>query len=849
MARIPSSTVALALLLAPALVRAQQPLMVTALRVEYQAAPLGLDVARPRLGWQLRSSARDVIQGAYQLQVAEDSAGLAGGRHLLWDSGKIVSDQSIQVEYAGPPLRSGQRYFWRVRVWDGRGRTAPWSAPSWWEMGVLGRADWRAAWIAPAWPESDSVSNPAPMLRRTFQVRAPVRSARVYVTSHGLYELLLNGKPVGDQLLRPGWTSYHHRLQYQTYDVTDALRPGANALGATLGDGWYRGHIGFSGQRNAYGKKLGLLLQLRIVYADGTEELVTSDGSWKAATGPILRSDIYDGESYDARRERPGWALAGFDDHDWTPVSVQGPPADTLVAEYGPPVRRIQELRPVAILRTPAGATVFDMGQNMVGWVRLRVRGPAGTVVTLRHAEVLDRAGNLYTANLRAAAQTDRYTLRGEGEEVFEPHFTFHGFRYVQVDGYPGVPTLDALTGIVAHSDMAVTGDFETSSPALNQLQHNIRWGQKGNFVDVPTDCPQRDERLGWTGDAQVFSSTAAFNMNVAGFLTKWLRDVAADQQPSGSVPFVIPNVLGAQAGGAAGWADAATVVPWNLYLAYADRRILAEQYPSMKAWVEYERRAAGGSHIWRGWTFGDWLAFASTDPSYPGATTDKDYLATAYFARSTWILAHAARVLGNDADALRYGALEDSIRAAFQREFVTPAGRVGENTQTAYALALAFDLLPDSLVTQAAARLAADVRARQNHLTTGFLGTPELTRALSEHGFLDVAYDLVNQHGYPSWLYPIDHGATTIWERWDGIRPDSTFQDPGMNSFNHYAYGAIGDWLYRVVAGIRIDPEHPATSTCSWRPSRAAASRAPAPAWRRSTAASPRAGRWRTAR
>jgi alpha-L-rhamnosidase len=678
-------------------------------------------------------------------------------------------------------------------------------------MGLLRREDWHALWIRPSWPEVDTASNPAPMLRRAFQLRGPVRSARVYVTSHGLYELQLNGRRVGDQLFRPGWTSYHHRLQYQTYDVTDLLRPGENALGATLGDGWYRGHIGFSGQRNVYGKQLGLLLQLRVVYADGGEQQVTSDSAWKAATGPILSSDIYNGEVYDARRERAGWANAGYDDRDWTRVAVDGAPADTLVAPAGPPVRRMLEVRPIAILHTPDGHVVFDMGQNMVGWVRLRVRGPAGTVVTLRHAEVLDRRGNLYTDNLRAAAAADRYTLRGGDEEVFEPHFTFHGFRYVQLDGFPGQPTPSMLTGIVAYSDMPATGEFETSDSLLNRLQHNIVWGQRGNFLDVPTDCPQRDERLGWTGDAQVFSRTAAFNMGVAGFLTKWLRDLAADQQPDGSVPFVIPNVLGPRAGGAAGWADAATVVPWNLYLVYGDRRLLAEQYPSMKAWVEYERRAAGAAHLWRGGAiFGDWLAFASTDPSYPGATTSKDLLATAYFARSTWILQHAARILGKDAEAVEYAALETAIRDAFRREFVTPAGRVGENTQTAYVVALQFGLVPDSLVPDAMRRLVTAVRERGNHLTTGFLGTPALERALSDHGQLDLAYTLLEQRTYPSWLYPVEHGATTIWERWDGIRPDSTFQDPGMNSFNHYAYGAIGDWMYGVVAGLEADPERP---------------------------------------
>jgi alpha-L-rhamnosidase len=453
------------------------------------------------------------------------------------------------------------------------------------------------------------------------------------------------------------------------------------------------------------------------------------------------------------------------------------------------------------------------MGQNMVGFVRLRVKGPAGTSVTLRHAEVLDKAGNLYTTNLRAAKQQVTYVLKGGAEEAYEPHFTFQGFRYVAVEGWPGDLALDGLTGVVVHSDMAVTGQFTASSPMLAQLQHNIRWGQKGNFVDVPTDCPQRDERLGWTGDAQVFSRTAAFNMDVAGFFTKWLGDVAADQQEDGAVPFVIPDVLSANGRGAsasAAWADAATIIPWTMYLSYGDTRLLERQYPSMKAWVEYMRRQAGEKALWTtGFHFGDWLAFATTASDYPGATTGKDLIATAFFAHSTDLLQRTAAVLGKKEEAAEYAALLPRIKEAFRREFVTASGRVGENTQTAYALALQFDLLPEELRGEAARRLAEDVKAR-GHLTTGFVGTPYLCHVLSRHGHIDLAYRLLNRKEYPSWLYPVTQGATTIWERWDGLKPDGSFQDAGMNSFNHYAYGAIGEWMYRVVAGLEIDPAEP---------------------------------------
>jgi alpha-L-rhamnosidase len=788
------------------------PVSLTYLRCEYKVDPLGIDVRQPRLSWQISAEGRGVVQTAYQVRVAETEAGLAGSP--IWDTGRVDSDQSIHVAYEGPALASGQRYYWQVRVWDGDGAVSDWSAPAFWEMGLLHASDWHASWITPAWDEDVSASQAVPLLRTTFEVEGEIEAARAYVTSLGLYEVELNGRRVGDQVFAPGWTSYDTRLQYQTYDVTGVLQPGDNAVGAMLADGWYRGHMTWDMRRNLYGEHLALLLQLRITYTDGREQIVTSDASWKAATGPIRMADIYNGEHYDARQERPGWSRAGYDDGDWAAVRLIDHPKDILIAPAGPPVRKVEEIKPIDILHTPAGDTVFDMGQNLVGWVRLRVRGTAGTTVTLRHAEVLDKEGNFYTDNLRNAAQTVQYTLKGGGEEIYEPRFTFQGFRYVAVSGFPGEPTTENLTGIVVHSDMTPTGSFETSDPWINQLQHNIVWGQKGNFLDVPTDCPQRDERLGWTGDAQVFARTAAFNMDVAGFFTKWLGDLAADQKANGAIPFVIPDVLtrGSAMGiGATGWADAGVVIPWTLYLVYGDTRILERQYESIKAWVGYMQGRAGEDLIWDGdFHFGDWLAYATDQSDYPGATTDKDLIATAYFAYSTSLLQRIASILGKEDDVARYGALVDDIKEAFRQEFITPNGRMASNTQTAYALALSFGLMPEGQEVEAARRLAQDVRAFGNHLTTGFLGTPLLTRSLSDEGYVDVAYDLLNQDTYPSWLYPVKMGATTIWERWDGIKPDTSFQDPGMNSFNHYAYGAIGEWLYRVVAGLEADPDEP---------------------------------------
>ncbi len=784
------------------------PVRVGTLTVEHQVNPLGIDATQPRFSWRLTATDRDVVQAGYQIQVATGMAAFRREQDLTWDTGAVSSDQSLLVSYAGPSLRSATRYWWRVRVRDGGGRWSAWSEPAWWEMGLLEPDDWSATWIWPGIIGDTMPGLPAPMLRRPFTVDGRVATARLYITSHGLNEPWLNGRRVGDRLFTPGWTSYGRRLQYETYDVTDMLRPGANVLGAVLGDGWYRSRLGWVHHDNIYGSRLGLLAQLVIRYADGRTAVVSSDASWRTTTGPILASTIYDGERYDARLEQDGWSEPGFDASAWMGVILGGDTAAARIAPAGPPVRAVEELTPVRIFRTPSGLTVADMGQNMVGWVRLRVAGPRGTTVTLRHAEVLDSAGEFYTANLRDAKATVRYTLKGGGAEVFEPHFTFMGFRYVAIEGYPGTVTAASVTGIVIHSDMQPTGRFTSSDTMLNQLQHNITWGQKGNFLDVPTDTPARDERLGWTGDAQAFVGTAAFNFQVDGFFTKWLADLAADQRADGSVPWVVPDVVGRYS--AAGWGDVATIAPWRIYLAYGDQGILAQQYSSMKRWVDFIRGRAGDDLIWsEDPVFGDWLAFNTTAADYPGATTDKDFLGTAFFAHSADLVSRAAAVLGHDADAREYRELFERIREAFDREYLTATGRLASNTQTAYALALAFDLVPDSLRQEVGQRLADDVN-QFGHLTTGFLGTPHLLFALSATGHLAEAYKLLLRRDYPSWLYPITRGATTVWERWDGIRPDGSFQDVSMNSFNHYAYGAVGEWMYRELAGLDLDPAEP---------------------------------------
>jgi len=769
---------------------------------EYHTNPLGIDVQKPRLSWQIESTAQNVLQTAYEVKVTDQSG------KLLWNSGKVNSAQSIDIVYDGPALKSTQRVLWQVRIWDNKSKATDWSAPASWEMGILEPESWKASWITLGSEPDVQGSKPSQYFRKEFATAKKVKSARVYVTSHGLYQLFLNGKKVSADLFTPGWTSYKNRIQYQTYDVTSMLQP-KNSIGAMVGDGWFRGNIGWSSKNGYYGSKLAFLAQLQINYTDGTSELVNTDQSWKASTGAILESDIYNGETYDARKEMPGWTSAGFNDSQWEKATVVDQSKKILVAPQGVAVKAVEEIRPVKAITTPKGEMVFDMGQNMVGWVRLKVQGKKGDQVTIKFAEVLDKAGNFYTDNLRRAKSTDNFILNGSGEEVFEPRFTFHGFRFVKIEGLSAQPSLDQITGVVIHSDMTPTGSFTCSDPLINQLQHNIQWGQKGNFLDVPTDCPQRDERLGWTGDAQVFSMTAAFNFNVAPFYTKWLRDVAIDQLPSGRVPHVIPDVLNG-GGGSTAWADVSIIVPWTTYLAYGDKRILEVQYPSMKGWVEYMKSRAGESNLWLGDThYGDWLAFASTRSDYPGATTEKDLIATAYYSYSSGLLAKIAAVIGNNDDAKKYAQLSGDIKKAFQKEFVTPAGRLVSHTQTAYSLALAFDLLPEDLIPKAAKYLADDVK-KMGHLTTGFVGTPLLCKTLSAHGYDDLAFMLLNRKEYPSWLYPVTQGATTIWERWDGQKPDGSFQDVGMNSFNHYAYGAIGEWLYRYVAGMDIDPENP---------------------------------------
>jgi alpha-L-rhamnosidase len=777
------------------------------LLTENKPNPISIDAVNPRFSWQLNAGdKRGVMQTAYEIKVTREP------NHNVWQTGKVMSDQSMYITYKGEPLVSGQKYTWQVRIWDNAGKGSAWSEPATWQMGLLTPADWKAKWIVPGFAE-DSVNRPSPLLRKGFSLTKKVRSAKAYITAHGLYEAQINGHRIGEDYLTPGWTSFNKRLQYQVYDVTNLLQPGANAIGATLGSGWYRGYFGYDPKPNLYGKDIALLLQLDVIYTDGSTETIATDESWKSSTGPVRFAEIYYGATIDDRMQKKNWSTPNFDDKEWTGVTVKEFPKNILIATYNEPVKKHETFKPVKVFKTPKGEEVIDFGQNLVGWVQMKVKGKAGDTIKISHAEVMDKAGNFYTENLRTARSQNIYILKGGEEEIFEPQFTWQGFRFIKVEGYPGDLKPENFTAITLYSDMKPAGTFTCSNPMLNQLQHNIQWGQKGNFLDVPTDCPQRDERLGWTGDAQVFSRTASYNMNVHNFFTKWLKDVAADQYASGSIPHVIPNVLrgSGELGGSTGWADVSTIVPWNMYIAYGDKQILENQYSSMKAWVKYMQDKSKND-LWNtGSHFGDWLFYSMNDDTDgSSAITSKYLIAQCFYAHSTQLMINTAKVLGKKDDEAYYTDLLAKIKKAYVNEYVTPNGLISSDTQTAYVLALEFDMLPENLRAQAAQRLANNIARYGNHLSTGFLGTPYLCNVLSRFGHADVAYRLLLQDTYPSWLYPVKMGATTIWERWDGIRPDGTLETPTMNSYNHYAYGAIGDWMYRVVAGIDTKEEGP---------------------------------------
>ncbi len=768
-------------------------------RAEHHREALGIGEARPRLSWAVLDAPAGWQQGAYEIECADPESG------DVVSSGRIDSEDSVLVPWPHRELGSRSRRQIRVRVWgSGSAHASDWSPTLTLETGLLEPSDWTAGFIT---PDAPAAGESVPLLRRDFSVRGPVRRARLYATALGLYELELNGVRVGGIVLAPGWTSYHHRLRYQTYDVTEALNSGSNTLGAWLADGWFRGRLGFNGgTRHIYGDRRGLLVQLEIQYADGSAEVVRTDENWRTAAGPIQRASLYDGEHHNAQLEPPGWSTPGLNASDWLPVQLMAHDRTTLVAPLGPPVRCTQERKPVAETTSPSGKRIVDFGQNLVGRLQIRVEGPSGAVVRLRHAEVL-QDGELCVRPLRQARATDEYVLRGDGQESWEPRFTFHGFRYAEVSG--DVDDVEVVARVY-HTDMLRTGTFACSDPHLQRLHENVVWSMRGNFLDVPTDCPQRDERLGWTGDVQIFAPTASFLYDCAGMLSSWLRDLAADQLPNGCVPYFVPAISAPPLEletltPAAAWGDVAVLTPWELYQQYGDVEVLRAQYPSAKAWVDCMTAHAGDNHLWdTGFQFGDWLD-PSAPPDDPTANKADPYLiATAYRARSTTVLARMAHTLGYSEDHRHYEELARAIRDAFAQKWILPSGLLDDDAQSSYAVALHFGLFPTPAQRDAAARrLATLVEEADFHIATGFVGTPVICDALTDSGHLDTAYALLLKQTCPSWLYPVTQGATTIWERWDSLLPDGNVNPGDMTSFNHYALGAVADWLHRVVAGM----------------------------------------------
>jgi alpha-L-rhamnosidase len=974
----------------------QEPLLAAAglggvsaesLRCEYRVDPVGLDVVKPRLSWTLNSTQRCQKQTAYQVIVSASLAALSKNQGNRWNSGKVLSDQTIHVVYGGRPLRSRAQAHWKVRVWDKDGRPSAWSPPAQWTMGLLEQADWQAQWIAdhaavtnlvprsphngyhsqlatnaatakwvqidlgrplqvdavrlfPARPYDwqpdtpgflfplrfkveiatqsnlanarvvvdrtladepnpgadaptyrfapaparfvrlttsllrlrdatnyglalaemqvlaggwnlaqgakatalDSIESgawatanltdgvllpvppdggpgalPATLVRRSFLLPAPVQKATAYVTALGLYELRLNGQRVGGQLLAPEWTSYRKRIQYQTYDVTGLLREGENAIGALLGEGWYAGRLMAVG-RNAYGAYPRFLCQLEVDLSDGRKQVVASDASWRStADGPIRSSGIYEGETYDARQEMPGWDAGGFADRAWCSVHLSALGPAQLVWQPNEPIRVIKELPTAKLTEPKPGVYVFDLGQNMVGWCRVKARGKPGHTITIRHAETLNDDGTLYTANLRGAPQVDRYIPWSDGEEVFEPHFTYHGFRYVELTGLSQAPGPEAVLGRVFHSSAPEAGEFECSSPLVNQLMRNILWTQRANLMSTPNDCPQRDERFGWMGDIQAFSQTAIFNLDMAAFFNKWVRDLRDDQAEDGRYPDFAPHPGNPNAGfsGTPAWGDAGTVVPWRMYQNYADTRLLAEHFDSARRWVEYIHRlnpdliwSKGRNNDYNDWLNGDWIK--QTGWPNKGGAVPQEVFATAFFAHSTEIVAKMAAVLGRAEEARQYGGLLERIKAAFNRRFVQPDGTIHGDTQAGYALALNFDLVPADRRAALVRHLLAGLQRYQGRLSTGIQTTHRLMLELTRNGHHEAACRLALSRDFPSWGYMIENGATTIWERWDGYVKGRGFQDPGMNSFNHWAFGAVGEWIWRHLAGINPDEASP---------------------------------------
>jgi len=759
------------------------------LRVEYKENPIGMDEAAPRFSYALTGCVR---QSARRLEVR-----CAADCGIVWDSGWIGQSTSTQIAYRGEKLHRFTRYSWRVKIRDEHGRESAWSPPgSFFETGFID-GPWRGKWIG----LRTGVGFRLPVQRflRDFNLRGKrIARARLYMTALGLYEAFLNGVRVSEDCFTPGWTDYRKRVQYQAYDVSELLRKNDNTLAVHLGEGWYNGRIARHWRNNnpTYGEHNLLKCELHIDFTDGTRRIIVSDKEFIGITtdGAIRASDIYDGELYDAWRDR-SWMLPG---------GLRSPAAACrefehpvkVVWQSGEAVRRVAEVKPVKIIRRPSGVHLVDFGQNLTGRERLRLKNTVqGTAIVIRHGEMLNPNGSLYVENLRTALATTVYTCGEHAEEIYEPTFTFFGFRYLEISGWPGRLTKNRISAQVLCSDLKKTGDFSCSDPMVNRLYRNIVWGQRGNFLDIPTDCPQRDERFGWTGDAQIFADAATYNMDCAAFYTKWIHDLNSCQQPDGVYPHIAPSPFDGYSG-CPGWGDAAVICPWIMFAKYADTRLLETFFPNMADWIDHQAKSRTDSMFTADAGYGDWL---NIDDPTPG-----NYIAAAYLAGMCRLMSKIGALTGKQVEAKRMAALADDATGAFRSEFVTPAGTLKIKSQTGMLLALHFDLLPDAAVPQTVAELVRNIREKRGtHLSTGFLGTPLLLPVLSRFGEIDTAYELLLQTTYPGWLYPVTRGATTMWERWDSCTQENGFGNVEMNSFNHYAYGAVGEWFFKTVCGI----------------------------------------------
>ncbi|MBI5770343.1 MAG: family 78 glycoside hydrolase catalytic domain [Verrucomicrobia bacterium] len=835
-----------------AVAAAQTPAPDTAvadLRCEYLVAPLAVDTPAPRLSWRMLAERRGAAQRAWQVRVASSAAKLAVGEGDWWDSGRVEGNATSQVVYAGRPLTSGCECFWQVRIWDERGAVCAWSEPARWAMGLLQPQDWRAQWISfrdatPLHTDRKTLSLPPPRhYRREFAAGKPVRRATVYASALGLYDLYVNGRRVGDAYFQPGWADYAQRAHYRAHDVTALVRGGAaNAIGAVVAEGWYAGYVGYGllvgygpqkSGRNFYGKTPALRAQLELEYTDGSRETIVTDETWRVTDrGPTREADLIMGESYDARAELDRWSEPGFEAAAWAPavraetnprvksvfadtagqreVDLGFTPPATMQAYAAPPIRVTQELPAKRLTEPKPGVFIFDLGQNFAGIVRLAVKGAAGTTVRLRYGEMVHKDGSLMTENLRRARATDTYVLRGDPQgETWSPRFTYHGFQFVEVTGLAEPPTLAAITGLVLHNDTPLTGSFECSDPVLTQFGRNARWTQRANFVEVPTDCPQRDERLGWMGDAQAYVRTATFNADVAAFFTKWLDDVAESQRSFGAYPDYAPYPMAHGGGGktfGTGWTDAGIICPWTIWKVYGDTRVIERHWASMLRFMEWRHASTTpeglGTSLGNPW--GDWLNVNENTPI--------DYLDTCYHVLDLRLMEEMAGATGRSIEVANFAARRAKTTKAFGAKYLKPDGTLTVDTQSAYVLALWTGLIPGDRISAAAAALAARIERNDFRMATGFLGTRALLPALSGSGRHDLAARLFQSRRFPSWGYEVVNGATTVWERWDSYTTEHGFngaagnQNAAMNSFSHYAFGAVMEWAYRDLAGIDSD-------------------------------------------